>query len=632
MLDQETLAQLEAGYQSTRKQPQQDKPKTKPSTAKRLITGLLPTVGGALGAVGGSFVAPIAGTAAGGAAGSALGEALRQRITGEKTDLGNIGKEAAFGAVPGVFKGAKAGVQAVKGAKATKEASAAERAAQQITSTQPRPVMGVPITEAPAAATSSPERSLLSKLSTSRTRAASGIKTDPGVGGIERADEAAATFQRLGITGRPEKQLRKANEVMASHGKQVDEILAKNPIQLDGTAVRTQVEKAVSDPLKYAELDLSTPGSQKALSAHLNKFAEAKTAKEVNDYVKILNKVATRAKSKLDRGGTLTDKESAALAAKKAGDEVLSQYPEIAPLKRDMATLFERNADITKASEKTVGIPLLGVKSKGLAQTIAGAQSKVGAGAASADAALTSPTGNNIKRVGGSLLGQLTTRAVGGPLLADDQSANTDQTNQTTSTTPNTNNIVPNTDSLNHTTDDSASNNSFFSDPTQVEQAYLEALNKGDSETASAIMKGFELFGQGSKPEKPLSAEASKVIATANSGLDSLDLLRGMVEQGGVPKGTTIPGRGLFGGAGQAVLGTAEFDAAADNVADAMVRARTGAAATKDELALYRRLLPQAFDSPEVQQQKMRTVDDYFTSIANRTGSAGTDAQAALGI
>jgi hypothetical protein len=478
-------------------------------------------------------------------------------------------------------------------------------------------------------AADSTKRSLLGKLSTAATKRGSGIKTDPAVGGIDRADEAARTIQRLGITGTPTQQLRKVNEVMASHGKQVDDVLAKNPIQLDGTAVRAQVEKAVSDPLKYAELDLSTPGAQKALTAHLDKFAQSKTAKEVNDYVKVLNKVATRAKAKLDKGGTLTDKESAALAAKRSGDEVLSQYPEIAPLKKDMATLFERNADITKQSEKTAGIPILGIKSRAISQGVSSTASKIGNATAKADAAITSPTGQGVKKVGGSLLAQLTTRAVGAPLVAG-QSPNT-PINQNTPEIPSDTTMNPASnatiDPLNPASGQSASS-SFFSDPAQVENAYMQAINNGDTETANALIKGYELFGASAGgTAKPLSAEASKVIANANSGIESLDQLAGMIESGGVPKGTLLPGRSLFGGLMGAQAGTTSYDTAAKNVADVITRLRTGAALTESEEKFYKSQLPAAFDPPETVAQKMAMFRDLFSSIANRTGSAGTDLQ-----
>ena len=77
---------------------------------------------------------------------------------------------------------------------------------------------------------------------------------------------------------------------------------------------------------------------------------------------------------------------------------------------------------------------------------------------------------------------------------------------------------------------------------------------------------------------------------------------------------------------------TESFNVDADNVADAMVRLRTGAAATKEELQLYKQLLPQAFDSEDVKAQKIKAVRDYFAGVGGgiSPGSAGTDTQQAL--
>lgn len=633
MLDQATLAQLEAGYRSSQPQEQaaQQIAKPKVSGIKRLAANALPIVGGALGAIGGSFVAPVAGTAVGGAAGSALGTALKQRLLGEKTNFGEIATEGVLGAVPGILKGARVGVQAIKGARAAKKVTDAERAAQQIAETSKSVI--TPVT---SSSTETARPSLLSKLSTSRAKASSGIKTDPGVGGIERADEATQIFQRLGITGTPTQQLRKINQTMASHGKQVDDILSKNPIQLDGTAVKAQVTKAIEDPLKYAELDLSTPGAQKALTAHLDKFAQAKTAKEVNDYVKTLNKVATKARSKLDRGGTLTDKEAAALAAKRSGDEVLSQYPEIAPLKKDMATLFERNADVTKASEKTLGVPILGIKSKTASQLGASANSGASKVLAAADKAASSSTAKGAKKIGGSLFNQFGTRAIASPLTAEDQSnqletsPNSMTTSQTATQMPTNQMTNDNIPPLNPTNNVGASTTGI-----DYESEARNALAAGDYKAFDAIMSLAALAEKKATTgvNKPLSAEASKVIANANSGLTSLTQLDQMLQEDpGVLQKTAIPGRSAFGGAIGNVAGTASYDTAARNIADVITRLRTGAALTDSEEKFYKSQLPQAFDSPEVVQQKLQTFKDLFSSVANRTGSAGTDLQQSAGV
>lgn len=712
------LSAFEANYRPFQlKQEQSDKPKA--GGWKAMAASLLPTIGGAVGAVGGSFVAPIAGTAAGGAAGSAMGEALRQKITGEDFSAKRLATEGALGAVPGVFKGAKAGVTALKTGKAARAAQVAEEAARQGSAAsnigklgvgaeaqagrdaaarqiaeaqqfnsmakqnvqnlaQKSSTRGLPVGESgqggvlvkpeatpslasegvnlkpvpelpyapdraltprsrvePSAVTATTQKpTLLSKFSTNATKQASGLKIDPSVGGIERADEAAQTFQRLKISGTPEQQLRKINQTMASHGKQVDEILSKNPIQLDGALVKEQAAKAIEDPLKYAELDLSTPGAQRALNTHLDKFAQAKTAKEVNDYVKVLNKVAVRAQGKLDRGLSLTDKESAALAAKKAGDEVLSQYPEIAPLKKDMAILFERNGDVTKRSTKTVGVPILGVKSKAASQAAANVASKAGQTAAKVDAALQTPTANTTKKVGKSLFSQFATRAVASPVIADQGNStpinqNTANITSATTTMPISN---PSIDALYQNGEQNASEN----DPTAgLDAAIQQALAAGDYKGLSALMSVADYYQRKSTTgvNKPLSAEASKVISNAQTGIQALDdFQRAVEEDTSVLTKRLVPGRGAFGGALGGALGTRGADAAAAQIVDVIARLRTGAAITNDEAKRFETFIPQAGDPQDVRTQKINYLKNQFEMVANRSGSAGTDTQAALGV
>lgn len=680
------LEALQANYRPVQFGSTATPQKPQASGAKRLLASALPIVGGALGAIGGSFVAPVAGTAAGGAAGSALGEALRQRLLGEKTNIKGIATEGVLGALPGVFKGAKVAAGAIKSGEAADAARGILTAEGRLAKTREsviangKRVAGLadnsnpsvatvrdtsraeinaanregrlanplnktdvsvnsaftdslknPVT--PATAEATPKgASLLNKLSNNLTKSGSGLKVGGNVGDIERVDDTAEMFRRLKITGTPDKQLRKISETMKSHSKSVDDILAKNPIQLDGAAVKAQVTKAIQDPTKYAELDLTTPGAQRALNAHLDKFASAKTAKEINDYVKVLNPIASRAQDKLVRGVALTDKEAAALAAKKSGDEVLSEFPEIKPFKKDMAQLFEHNPNVAKQSEKAAGIPILGIKSKGVQQAMSGAKSKVGSIVGKADEVASSAPVKNGKTVGKSLFNQFVTRAVAAPLAAESQPENdpnmasmTDPTMATTSMPASTSSIDP----LNPNADPNASANPMA----EYETAAREALARGDYEGLNAILKYVEAFGPSTAPQKPLSAEASKVLANANSGLDSLNQLEQMIaEDPSVVSKTVIPGRGAFGGALGGALGTTSYDTAAKNITDVITRLRTGAALTDSEEAFYKSQLPQAFDPPETRAQKIQMFRDLFSSVANRTGTAGTDVQAAVGL
>lgn len=604
--------------------------------------------GGATGAALGSIVpglgtviGGLVGAGVGGLAGGLGGSAVEQKVRDDEVDWKKAATEGLVsGATSVIPGGGKLAFGATKNAlaKAT-EKKAAENAIAKTGVTQARAdviqrgkeVAGLsdtapPITPSATNVEEKAKSTLLGKFSNMATKSGSGLKVGQNVGDVNRLDQATDIMQKYKITGTPTKQLRKIDETMGQLGTQVDDILAKNPIQLDGTAVKSQVQQALDDPLKYADLDLSTAGAQRALGMHLEKYAGAKSAKDVNDYIKKLNPIAKRAQAKIDKGTALTDKETAALTAKKAGDEVLSQYPEIKPLKQDMAILFDRNKEVAKLAEQKANLPIpfLNIQSRAAKQAAAGAQSKAGGAV------------NAVDNANKSLLGQITRKGaaqVGASTVTNSVLPDQPAPEEGTSMTQEIDSLNPeSTDQLGAGSpqDQLGAGGGAQGGEVYSSQNLLADIQR-DPKNAQTYMGLYKLLAPESAPAKPLSAEASKTIATANSGLSSLATLSDIIGKKGVPAGTTVPGRGLLGGAGQNLLGTASYDTAADNVADAMVRARTGAAATKSELALYRRLLPQAFDSPEVRQQKIKQVEDYFTSIANRTGSAGTDLQQAAG-
>lgn len=648
------LSALQANYKPIALAPQQQQQQAqqKPGGLKALAASLLPTIGGALGAVGGSFIAPIAGTAAGGAAGSALGEALRQRITGDKTSVKDIAVQGALGAIPGVFKGAKAGVTAIKGAKAAKEADAATQAATQLAGqtesasmpnvaakVTPSPLASelpsnapVPISSTPAS-TSQPSTSLMGKFSNSLTKSGSGLKVGGNVGDVNRVDQAAETFQRLGITGTPTTQLKKISDVMASHGQNVDNILSQNPIALDGSAVKAQVAKAIEDPTKFAELDLSTPGAQRALNVHLDKFAGATDAKQVNDYIKVLNPIASRAQDKLIRGAVLTDKETAALAAKKAGDEVLSQFPEIKPLKQDMAMLFERNPQVTTQSEKTAGIPMLGIKSKTAEGVASGIKSNLGQATAKVDQALQTPTASTVKQVGKSLFSQMTGRALAAPVTPDQsiQASSIDNTSQPTTqmteTAMNASNTNPNMNALYPNSDQNAS-------PDYLGEA-KNALASGNYKAFDAIMQLAALdqkqktaTGQAGY-SKPSASQYSQAV----TAMDSVGQLKNLISgDSGVISRNVTPGQGLpvIGSTISNLAGTSNYRALAHNILNSVARINTGANMPASEEAFYTQTyLPQPNDKPEVIQTKLSNLEQFFKPILNYSGG-GNDLSSIL--
>lgn len=165
------------------------------------------------------------------------------------------------------------------------------------------------------------------------------------------------------------------------------------------------------------------------------------------------------------------------------------------------------------------------------------------------------------------------------------------------------------------------------SESQQLYEAAQRAMEAGDAKSYATLIGMAEnalQFEAARKPakEKPLSAEASKVIANAQSGLKSLDQVEGMIARDPSLLGkTAVPFREQLGGLGASVLGTSSYDTAARNIADVITRLRTGAAITKNEESFYRSQLPQPFDPPETVQQKLQMFRELFGSVASRNPS-----------
>lgn len=113
---------------------------------------------------------------------------------------------------------------------------------------------------------------------------------------------------------------------------------------------------------------------------------------------------------------------------------------------------------------------------------------------------------------------------------------------------------------------------------------------------------------------KPLSAEASKVLTNAQSGLSSLGELESLFTKGA---GVRFLARLPFG------LGNPDaqqYQNATRNIYDVIARLRTGAAITKSEEDLYRKFVPGATDTPESARQKIERLRQIFTSLSTRQG------------
>lgn len=118
---------------------------------------------------------------------------------------------------------------------------------------------------------------------------------------------------------------------------------------------------------------------------------------------------------------------------------------------------------------------------------------------------------------------------------------------------------------------------------------------------------------------------------SAQQGMQALqDLNRIMQSNPGVYAKTNIPGQHapVIGGMIQGAVGTSEYNTYARNIADLLLRARTGATANAQEINMYmHELMPQAGDSPHVAQAKLQQLQQNFQDIIAAGGqdSGGGD-------
>lgn len=116
---------------------------------------------------------------------------------------------------------------------------------------------------------------------------------------------------------------------------------------------------------------------------------------------------------------------------------------------------------------------------------------------------------------------------------------------------------------------------------------------------------------------KPLSAEASKLIANAQSGLAAIETMFKTVDEN--------LGRGGIG----ATLTNREYLTAKENLVDIIGRMRSGGAITAEEADRFEKLLPSMIDTDELARKKLtdmqQLLNDTIAGIQGPSGSQQND-------
>lgn len=656
-MDDNTLRMLQANYQRATgglQMPapeQQQQPKGRSGWLKAL-----PIATSIIGGIGGSLLAPGVGTAAGGAGGGALGEWLAQKLSGEDTNAGKIALEGGFGAFGGIGKAVKATRGAVSAGRAGEGASSVMRNLR--SGATPAGVADdavTAVTKSPGKVSGWVSDKLLRGADNTALRAAQLSGKKEALKGFEkRFGEDMGAYIRK-------------NNLIGKTGKDVEDTLIKGLNEKYATTVGGIKQNISSSDVLAQNMK---PGSS---LDKLLKSASTENKQLADDVFKELDEVFKR------EGGAISPKrlneikseyQTLARNAYKLGsntkgsvNEKVAEYlkktlqgvsgsDELAKTGKELDKAYKASDLLASAAQNGRGTlslrltDLLGAGAGGAAGGVPGVVAGVAATKAINSPRTQSFIANKLASTGEAIAGKSAAKA--GQEVTE-TGAKTTAKNMVKAQAPiramqfiagggeggeldaevNPNNpLDPTSAAFNPALAGGTDLASMMGlDEEQPAELYsreaLMADIQRDPKNAEKYIGIHEYLNKASENEKPPSSMAQKQMATAQSGLDSLGTLESIISKGGVPKGTVVAGRGLVGGLGGRVLGTSAFDAAADNIADAIIRMRTGAAATKEEMRTFRSQLPQASDSPEVVRQKLATVRSYLQELSSNP-SGGT--------
>lgn len=462
------------------------------------------------------------------------------------------------------------------------------------------------------------------------TEVGSGLKADKNVGGVERLNEQADFMSKY--TGTPRQQRVKMEADMKDLSSQVDAHLAVTKTPVVGINMSSKLRSAIDDPNVFPDLDLTQPRAVKLLEKNMKIIGNKTDAQDANNFVKTINPTAVKARDKLSQGLPLTPNETAALATKRVIDEELTSIPEIAPLKKQMAQIFEVTPQVAKASEKGISAPFMtGLTAKAPLQAAKGAASKAGGILTKLSSGLPEvslpPAAVPAKNFASGIIRQGAAADVGAGVVPEQGVA---QPTGPSSTEGQQAQAVTPEDVLAAEADGDSQDTDPYS-PANIETAIKNIIAQGGTqkdvaEFLSNAKAVGELSAISGKSNKPISATAADAIANAQAGLTSLD----QIEQE-LAKNPSVQGKEAatqtfnpFGITGK-VTGTSNYDTAITQAKDVIARLRTGAAISNSEEARFTKMLPQPADPPDTVQRKIALLRNALTTVVQRVGGNSQD-------
>lgn len=586
-----------------------------PKKKKNFWLDQISTAGGIIGGIGGSFIAPLAGTAGGAAVGSGLGEALENALMGESLGK-NVLKEGALGAAFGV--GPVRGLKAVAGgAKALAKGNSVAEGAKQAASKSIRGKAGGVLTDA--------GDDLLVKQFRLTPTQLKNFKSKFG-------EDASAVIKRYGFQNADDVVAKGVQPLQGQYDTLVGSIA--KPISFDDFAksiekrAATLMGSAAPDTQKTGQALLEQLGTLRAnlgSEGFANGAALNKVKKDFDALVNYTEKQADPRRYTVNK-----------YIADSAREVLNAQSPALREVGRELQKVRQFADNASKQEQLGRGnLPLNLPTLLGGGIGAAGGGPLGAIGAAAGTALANSPTGRRAAAKGADVVGSRLSQAgersamrgmsplgIGARVGAGGIASSA--LSQEPSSQPSLEQALIQSGGQQGMSGDEARGADVQRSPYGREN--LLADMQRDPKNADKYFEYYTMLQEAFAPtasEKPLSAESSKIVSNAQTGIQALLDFESAIDQDpSVLAKRAIPGRGALGGALGGVLGTRSADAAAAQIVDVIARLRTGAAITNDEAKRFETFIPQAFDPPDVRRQKVSYLANQFQMVAQRGASS----------
>lgn len=583
-------------------QPTQPKSK-KGSGNQSFLSSLISEGGAGLGAAIGSLLGPV-GTIAGAGLGGFIGRLGENQVRDREMRVGDALKE---GVASAAFSGVGQAFNTLKGAKAAKSLAKAGIADDVASGVSKTAKMGRLQTGG-------------LKLKSSAKGYGIGTKTSMNKEGLSFDDVADVDsfIKKYSIKGNTPAAIQtnlSKSGVVDKIGKQLGLEYRKSGAKFSADELSKTAAALKKEVLSSTSFDRTSKANMRYLDDLVKKF------KSSGDAEKMFNFKSTSSLGIKDAGSSdkLVDRELMLRAFRSKATELLdSKIPKLSGLNKDYSlgkSLTELSKTGAREAQRATGSIIAAAK-QGTPGRMA--QSTIGAGMQGLGAVTGSEFGKQIARQ----TPYSVYNAIGGQAPQQQESQMQDPTQMLDTTQM----MSPLTGALGgqEQAPEIYSREALMSD---VQRDPKNATKYIDLYQALAETTGTK-GGTGLNVTKPTSEKFSQ----AYGGMQALNQLEQIISQGGVPKGTRAPGRGVefmgIGGDIRNMTGTGEFDAVAFNTVDNLLRILTGAQAPESEIRRYmNQYIPKAGDSEQTVQTKLNLMRQQFNSILQLAQMDGTGSQ-----